>query len=447
MAKEISVKDIEKFSKAFNSDEKNIIYEDTIIKNGYGKSATNPTEKNKLANEAFSIDIDAGLPTDQQRSGRCWMFAATNVLRLEVMKNLNIQNMELSQAYLFFWDKLEKANFFLENVLKTLDEPLGSRLFDFLVRDPLGDGGQWTMICNLIKKYGVVPKQVYPETFASGMAMEMDKYLTLLLRSDACEIRDAAAKGTPVETLRGKKEAMLSDIYRILCFSLGEPPKTFDYEYTDKDKKYHCISGVTPKEFFEQCVKVNLDDYVSILNCPSPIRPLNKAITIDFLNNVEGGDPVVYLNLPMERFKELVISQLKDGQVVWFGSDVAQYMTRDEGIMAPEAFDIERLLGVKFALDKGERVDYGESMMTHAMVITGVNINEASGKVERWKIENSWGDKFGFKGWGIASDKWFDEFVFQAVINKKYLTPKELEILSSEPLHLQPWDPMGSLAK
>ncbi|MCD8209542.1 MAG: C1 family peptidase [Coprobacillus sp.] len=446
MTNEIQLKDIEKYSKAFHSEEKNTIYQDTVIKNGIGKSSVNPEARNKLYNDSFSINLDAGRITDQQRSGRCWMFAATNVLRLEVMKNLNIDNMELSQAYLFFWDKLEKSNFFLENVLRTLEEPLGSRLLDFLLTDPLGDGGQWTMICNLISKYGVVPKTVYPETASSAMSMEMDRYLTLLLRSDACEIRNSAAKGTPVETLRGRKDKMLCDVYRILCFCLGEPPKTFDYEYVDKEKKYHCISGTTPQQFFKDCVKVNLDDYVSILNCPSPLRPLNTAITVDFLNNVEGGNPVVYLNLPMKRLKELVLKQLKDGQVVWFGSDVSQYLTRDEGIMAPEAFDVDKLLGVKFNLNKGERVDYGESLMTHAMVITGVNINEKTKKVERWKIENSWGDKFGFQGFGVASDKWFDEFVFQAVINKKYLTEEELALLESEPLHLNPWDPMGSLA-
>ncbi len=445
MEKEITTKDIEGFSKAFNKQESNLLAEDTVIKNGVTNSATNQTEKKKFV-DAFSTEVEAGLITDQKRSGRCWMFAATNVMRVEVMKNLNIENMELSQAFTLFYDKLEKSNIFLENVFRTFDEPLGSRLLDFLLTDPVQDGGQWTMIVNIIKKYGICPKDAYPESFSSSNTTDLDKYLNLLLRGDAAKLRKEHEKGTKEAKLRKEKDTMMEEIYRVIAISLGEPPKTFDYEYVDKDKKYHRISEITPKEFFDKYVGLALDDYVSILNCPSPKRPLNHTITVSYLNNVEGGDKVLYLNLPIERVKELCVNQLKDGNVVWFGSDVGQFELQNEGILSPEAIDVDKLFNVEFALDKGERVDYGESLMTHAMVLTGVNINEKTGEIERWKVENSWGDKVGFKGYFIASDKWFTEFVFQAVINKKYLNEQELEILKEDPIVLEPWDPMGSLA-
>ncbi len=445
MTNELTVKDIEKFSKAFNKDKTNLLIQDTVMRNGIYTSSINSNELKKFGDK-FSINIESGLITDQKRSGRCWMFAATNVLRLEVMKNLEIENMELSQNFTLFYDKLEKANYFLENVIKTVDEPLGSRLFDYLMASPEGDGGQWTMIVNLIKKYGVCPKEAYPETFTSSMTMPLERYLTLVLRGDASKLRKAHEEGKTTEELEGLKEGMMSEVYHILALTLGEPPKTFDYEYTDKNKVFHKISDITPKQFFEQCVKVDLDDYVSILNCPSPKRPLNHTFTVDYLNNVEGGNRVIYLNLPIERLKELCLCQLKDGQVVWFGSDVSQFSLREEGTMAPEVIDADKLLGVEFCLDKGERVDYGESLMTHAMVLTGVDINEKTGLPEKWKVENSWGDKVGYKGYCVASDKWFNEFVFQAVINKKYLTAEELKLLEEEPIHLDPWDPMGSLA-
>ena len=440
----ISLEDIKRYGENFSADSANRIKQDAVVKNGINATALNRDEVKRFVN-AYSIDVPSGDITNQKRSGRCWMFAAMNVLRLEVMKHLNITNMELSQSYTLFWDKLEKSNFFLENILKTLNEPVGSRLLNHLLSSPIGDGGQWTMIVNLIHKYGVCPKDVYPESACSENTNEMDKYITLKLREDALILRTGNESGKTLEELRKIKDGMLNEIYRILCVCLGVPPEKFTWEYKDADDHYGVVRDITPLKFFEQYVGKKLDDYVSILNCPSPIRPLNRVFTVKYLNNVEGGDPVLYLNLPIERVKELCVNQLKDGEVVWFGSDVGQFSTRDTGFMAPEIFDVEDLFGVKFGMDKGQRVDYGESLMTHAMVITGVNLN-AQGNPDRWKVENSWGDAVGYKGYFAMSDKWFEEFTYQAVINKKYLTKKELAQLSETPIELEPWDPMGSLA-
>lgn len=444
MSNSITAADIERYQAAYDSDSNNEVKANAIIKNGITASALNQAELKKFVN-AYSINVESGDVCNQKRSGRCWMFAAMNVMRLEVMKKLNIKNMELSQNYTLFWDKIEKSNFFLENILKTLDEPVGSRLLDFLLSSPIGDGGQWTMIVNLVKKYGVCPKDVYPESACSSNTTDLDKYITLKLREDACTLRKAHEAGKSLEELRTIKDQMLSEIYRILCLCLGVPPKTFTWEYVDAKNEYHAIKDITPKAFFDEYVGMKLDDYVSILNCPSPKRPLNHLFTVKYLNNVEGGAPVLYLNLPIERVKELAVNQLKDNEVVWFGSDVAQFSTRDSGIMATEAFDVDKLLGVTFGMDKGERVDYGESLMTHAMVLTGVNLDE-NGKPTRWKVENSWGDVVGYKGYFAMSDKWFSEFTYQAVIEKKYLTAEELALLNEKPIELEPWDPMGSLA-
>lgn len=444
MKQEISLADIKKFSEAYGKSAQNHLAEDAVTHNGITAAALDQEQLKRFVN-AYSVDVEAGDITNQKRSGRCWMFAATNVMRIQVMHKLNLKNVELSQAYPLFWDKLEKANFFLENILKTLDEKLGSRIVDWLLSGPLNDGGQWSMLANIVKKYGAVPKDVYPETVASSNTGELDKFLTLKLREFACELRKGHEAGKSPDELRAGKTEMLATVYRILAIALGEPPVAFTWEYVDKDGKFGRIADITPKDFFAKYIGLDLDQYVSILNCPSPLRPLNHPFTVKFLNNVEGGDPVLYLNLPIERVKELAIAQLKDNEVVWFGSDVGQFSTRDTGVMAPEVFDVDKLLGTSFGLTKGERVDYGESLMTHAMVITGVNLDD-KGQPDRWKVENSWGDTVGAKGYFAMSDRWFSDFTYQAVINRKHLTDRELALLKEKPLELEPWDPMGSLA-
>ena len=443
MNKEITKELLNQFEERLDSDKKNNVLIAAVNANGINQSAMDYKTLRSLP-EHYSIELEAGKVCNQKQSGRCWMFAAYNVFRLEVMKKLNLENMELSQNYPLFYDKLEKSNFFLENILSTLDEELSSRLMAHLLKDPIGDGGQWNMFVGLTKKYGVCPKELMPETSCSSSTREMDRYITLKLRQGACALRKLHEEGKSIDELRKKKEDILSSIYQILVLSLGKPPVAFTYETIDKDKKFVRISDITPKEFFDRYVGIDLDDYVSVINAPTKDKPFYRSFTVSYLGNIVG-EKVRYVNLPIEELKELVVRQLSSGEVVWFGSDVGQFSNRTNGFLSRKNFDLENLFGTSFDMTKEERLDYGESLMTHAMVFTGVNIGK-DGKANRFKVENSWGDNVGYKGFYAMDEDWFDNFVYQAVINKKFLSPKQLQAYEEEPIVLSPWDPMGSLA-
>ena len=443
MNKEITKELLNQFEERLDSDKKNNVLIAAVNANGINQSAMDYKTLRSLP-EHYSIELEAGKVCNQKQSGRCWMFAAYNVFRLEVMKKLNLENMELSQNYPLFYDKLEKSNFFLENILSTLDEEISSRLMAHLLKDPIGDGGQWNMFVGLTKKYGVCPKELMPETSCSSSTREMDRYITLKLRQGACALRKLHEEGKSIDELRKKKEDILSSIYQILVLSLGKPPVAFTYETIDKDKKFVRVSDITPKEFFDRYVGIDLDDYVSVINAPTKDKPFYRSFTVSYLGNIVG-EKVRYVNLPIEELKELVVRQLSSGEVVWFGSDVGQFSNRTNGFLSRKNFDLENLFGTSFDMTKEERLDYGESLMTHAMVFTGVNIGK-DGKANRFKVENSWGDNVGYKGFYAMDEDWFDNFVYQAVINKKFLSPKQLQAYEEEPIVLSPWDPMGSLA-
>ena len=435
---------IEKFNNNFNADRTNLVSKNAVINNGIMQSAKSINSIIENTHE-FSIEVKTGKITNQKQSGRCWMFAALNVMRLEIMKTLNLETFELSQAYPFFFDKLEKTNHFLENIIETRDEDVDSREVAFLLKDPLGDGGQWDMFASLIDKYGVVPKTVMPESFSSSQSKVMDKLLTTKLREFAYQIRKAAKKNSTIEDLRNQKEEILNTIYRMLSISLGEPPKTFTFEVKNKDDKFIRETNISPKEFYDKYINMNMDDYISIINAPTDDKPFNNTFSVKFLGNVQGGRPVKYLNLPVEELKALAIKQLQNNEAVWFGSDVGQSSDKETGIMDLDIYDLNNLFNTEFNLTKGQRLEYGESLMTHAMVLTGVNLDE-NGKSNKWRVENSWGDAPGNNGYYVMSDKWFNEFTYQIVINKKYLSKAQLELLEKEPIILKPWDPMGSLA-
>ncbi|MFA6624465.1 MAG: C1 family peptidase [Bacilli bacterium] len=443
MATEITLNDLKSFEKDFDKSDKNLAIMDAVCTNGIVNCAISNEDSKKLTH-AFSTEVEGGNVTDQKRSGRCWMFAATNVMRFEVMKNLNLPNMELSQSYPLFYDKLEKANYFLEAILTTLDEKTSSRTIAFLLSSPMGDGGQWDMFADLIRKYGICPKSCMPETFSSSNTLSLDKYLTLKLREYAKTLRTQHEKGKKEEDLRPMKKKMLTTIYRMLVIALGKPPLKFTFETRDKKNNFVSIKDITPVDFYNTYVKLDLSDYVSVINAPTSDKPFNRSFTVNFLGNVKGGKPVRYLNLPIKELKMMAINQLKDGNAVWFGSDVGQYCDRLSGKMSKEIFNLENLFSTEFPLTKAERLDYGESLMTHAMTLTGVNL--VRGRPNRWKVENSWGPANGNNGFFVMDDKWFDEFTYQVVINKKYLTPEQLKAYESDPIVLEPWDPMGSLA-
>ncbi len=444
MSESITKELLEQFEKKCSADAACQVAKNAVTENGLKASAKNG-EAQRTTRQSFSVKLKQGAVTNQKSSGRCWMFAALNTFRFEIIKKLNLENFELSQSYLFFYDKLEKANFFLESILETLDEPTGGRLIAWLLSSPMNDGGQWDMLCGLVDKYGVVPKYAMPESKSSSASGEMDSVLTVKLREDACRLRSAYAAGAKREELAARKEEMLGEIYRILCICLGEPPKAFDFEVEDKDGKFIRECGLTPKAFYEKYVGLNLNDYISIINAPTVDKPYHRSYSVKFLGSVKEGRPVRYLNLEIEELKKAAIAQMKDGVPVWFGCDVGKCSTREGGVMDPKVFKLEELLGVKFGMDKAERLDYGESLMTHAMVFQGVNLDD-EGRPNRWRVENSWGEEAGEKGYYVMSDDWFDEYMYQIVVDKKYLSEELLAEYEAEPIMLEPWDPMGSLA-
>ena len=395
--------------------------------------------------QKFSVEVPTLEVTNQKSSGRCWLFAATNVLRERIAQARNLDNFELSQSYLAFWDKFERCNYFLESILETAALPTTDRTVMHILSTGVHDGGQWDMLCNLIEKYGVVPKTAYPESKASSGSREMDMTLTEKLREDACILRKLHKEGKGLDELRAHKTRMLGEIYRLLCICLGEPPKTFTFEYRDKDNNFHREEGLTPKSFFEKYVGVDLSDYVSLINAPTEDKPYGRSYTVQYLGNVKEGSAVRYLNLPIEELKKAAIAQMKDGQPVWFGCDVGKHSERDSGIMDLDIRGLEDLLDTRFTMTKAERLDYGQSLMTHAMVFQGVNLDE-NGKPNRWRVENSWGKEPGKDGYYLMTDRWFDEYMYQVVVNKKYLTAEQIAAYEAEPIALEPWDPMGSLA-
>lgn len=394
---------------------------------------------------AYSIDLTKDEVANQKQSGRCWMFAALNTFRHKLIADFKLENFELSQAHTFFWDKYEKSNWFLEQIIATADQELGSRKVKFLLDVPQQDGGQWDMVVALFEKYGVVPKSVYPESISSSNSRELNQYLNKLLRQDAQILRELIAAGADDSSVQAKKEELLQEIFNFLAVNLGLPPRRFDFAYRDKDDNYHKDSDITPQEFYQEYVGLKLDDYVSIINAPTADKPYGKSYTVELLGNVVGSRQVRYLNLDMKRFKELAIAQMKAGETVWFGSDVGQSSNRQSGVMAANLYDFATALDINLKQDKAGRLDYSESLMTHAMVLTGVDL-DAEGQPIKWKVENSWGEKVGQDGYFVATDSWMDEYTYQIVVRKELLTQEELAAYQAEPKVLAPWDPMGALA-
>lgn len=430
-------------------------FHESYVKSPLCRAMTNVLYKNSVKDVSFrpaslqntqyqySVDLPTLEVTDQMHSGRCWIFSALNLLREQVAKKCNLEKFELSQNFISFWDKFEKVNYFLESIISLADRPVDDRLLTYILSSGIEDGGQWDMLVNVVEKYGVVPKSAMEETHQSSDTSDMNHLMNAKLRQYAAKLRAAAKDGKDLQQM---KQEMLAEMYRFLCMCCGEPPKQFDFEYVDKDKKYHMVRGLTPKKFYEEYVGLNLwQDYISIINSPTQDKPFYQTYTVDYLGNVADGQPVHYLNLPMEEMEDLIVRQLKDGELVWFGSDVGHLGDRDKGLWCTECFDLDGTFGMDFSMTKAERLDCRESAMNHAMVITGVNLDE-KGKPTKWKIENSWSDKHGDKGYYQMSADWFDNFVYQAVVSKKYLSAKQKAALETKPVHLNPWDPMGTLA-
>ncbi len=435
----------DKLYAAYEANPKFAAMENAISHNGLLSSL----EKRSAAVEntpIFSLDLTKDKVSDQKASGRCWMFAALNTFRHKMIAGFQLEDFELSQAHTFFWDKYEKSNWFLEQVIATADQELTSRKVKFLLDTPQQDGGQWDMVVALFEKYGVVPKSVFPESISSSNSRELNQILNKLLRQDAQILRELVAEGANSAELQAKKEELLQEVFNFLAMNLGLPPRQFDFSYRDKDNHFHSESGLTPLTFYQKYVDLKLDDYVSIINAPTADKPYGRSYTVEMLGNVVGSKPVRYLNVEMDRLKELAITQMKAGETVWFGSDVGQSSNRKAGVMAEGMHDFTASMDIRLTQNKAGRLDYSESLMTHAMVLTGVDLDE-NGKAKKWKVENSWGEKVGNNGYFVASDAWMDEYTYQIVVRKEFLTAAELAAYEAEPLVLSPWDPMGALAK
>ena len=395
-------------------------------------------EQTEFTRDMFSINLKTLPVPDQKSSGRCWIFAGCNVIREAIAKKYNLEEFEISQNYVAFYDKLEKCNYLLESIILLKDREKDDRILDYLLSTGIQDGGQWDLFVNIVNKYGIVPKNAFPETYQSSNTYGIDNLLNKYIRKFAYEIRNEEMD------IQSRKEKCIKEIYSILCSCFGIPPKTFSFEYVDKDKNYHIVKDLTPMKFYQEIVEMDLNNYVSIINSPTSDKPFNNVYTVDYLGNVAEGNEVLYLNLPIERLKELAVNQLKDGESVWFGSDCGKDADGTDGVWDDSTFDIDTLFQIDSSMSKGAMLDTRESAMNHAMVITGVNLENEN--PTKWRIENSWGEKYGHKGYYVATDSWFSKYVYQVVINKKYLSEEEKNILNNERIRLKPWDPMGTLA-
>ncbi len=430
------------FRKNFLDDPKNRMARNALSRSKLQDVALNWDSFREI-NHSFSHVVKKELKvTNQKKSGRCWLFAATNILRLKVANHYKLEEFELSQSYLYFWDKFEKANFFLESVIETKDEAFDSRIVMHIFSKPLDDGGQWHMFVSIVEKYGIVPQSVYPDSSGCFDSTEISKTIVEKLREFGSILRESKLNAAQLNSL---KEKMMEEVYRMLSIHLGTPPTNFDWEFKNKEKKFTAFRDLTPKTFFKNHVKVNLNDYVCLVHSPRKTTPYYKTYTVDFLGNVVDGKEIFYVNVPIDVMKSACVKVLKEKEAIWFGCDVGKYLHQALGVMNEELFDYNLIYNTEFKMTKEERMNYGSSMMTHAMVFTGVNL--VDGKPNRWRVENSWGDTTGEKGYYIMSDAWFDEYMFEVAIEKKDLPKKVLDLLGKKPIHLAPWDPLGSLAR
>ena len=443
MSKGVTEAQIEEFRKSFDSDPSATVAQNAVSN---ADLSTLALRRDLVQNMdfSFSTKLDEWSATNQRRSGRCWLFATLNLFRVGAMKKMNVKNFEFSQAHIHFWDKLERANHFLEAILETSDRPVDDRTIHFLLSDPIGDGGQWNMATNLIRKHGLVPMSAYPESHSSSSTRSMNTVLKDILRTTASEIRGILDDGGSKNEARKHKEERMKEIWRVLCIHLGTPPEKFDWQWRDKDKEFHRKGTMTPLEFVDEYVEVDWEDYICIVN--DPRNEYYRTYTVDFLQNVAGGPPVVYLNVPSDEMKDITQRLLEDGIPVWMGCDVGKNMARKRGLWDADLYDLKGLYGIQFGMEKADRLRFGQTMMTHAMLFTGVDV--VDGKPRRWRVENSWGSEdSGEKGFYTMNDNWYDEHMFEIAAPKDYLTDEMKSGLEGDPIVLPAWDPMGSLAR
>jgi bleomycin hydrolase len=399
---------------------------------------------------SFKYRVDVSGITNQKSSGRCWMFTSLNILRPKVMEKYNIADFEFSTNYLYFYDLLEKANLFYEQIILTrklkMNEDVGSLLaqagknesgqtVSWLFKYPIGDGGVWNSFVNLANKYGVVPKVVMPETFHSENTTTLNKLLRRKLREDGLRLREANND----QSARVLKQDMLKDVYRILTLTLGQPPKDFQWRYTDKDNHLSETKTYTPIEFYKEAVGINLDNYIMLMNDPS--RAYYQLYEIAYDRNVMEGHNWKYINLPAQELKKIALESIKANEALYASCDVGKQLNNKEGLCATDNYQYGQLLGVNFNMNKTQRISTGESGSTHGMALIAVDADEEENTI-MWQFENSWGTESGHKGYLTFTDDWFSEYMFRIVPNKKFVSEDLLKLLNTEAIVLPPWDPM-----
>jgi len=442
MDRTLGPSDLELLRKDFSANPANRLAQNAVTRVTIDDVAINRDVINNT-DHSLSVLLDDWKVTDQQRSGRCWLFAGLNLLRVGAMKKMGLKEFEFSQNFTMFWDKIERANYFLEAIIETADRDVDDRTVAHLLGAVADDGGQWNMFVAIVNKHGLAPKAFMPETQSSGDTGRMNSALRGLLRQGAKSVRAAAAQG--VDAARAEKADILRVVYRVLCIHLGTPPEQFDWQWTDKDREFHRDGVLRPREFAAKYVELPVDDYVCLVHDPRPSSPVGRTFTVEYLGNVLGAPPVTYLNVDMALMKDIAAKAMQGGEPVWFGCDVGKMMSNDYGLWDAGLFDLPSVYGTEFTLDKADRLIYHETQMTHAMLFTGVDILD--GVTRKWRVENSWGATRGKDGFYTMNDSWFDEYVFEIAARRSALPDDLRGALDTNPIVLPAWDPMGALAR
>lgn len=448
----LTLEELSKIRKDFYAEPKNELAQNVCTRYDPFEVAIN-RRKTDTSLHVFNLKIETeGKPvTNQESSGRCWLFAALNVMRLPFMKKYGIEEFEFSQSYLFFWDKIERSHFWLNNIVETAKkgEKLDGRVVNFLLKDPVNDGGQWDMLVNLVNKYGLMPKKCFPESYSSRRSVRMNALLRTKLREFAKELREKVTSDASDDEIQNTISKQMIVVYNIVAICLGIPPEKFTYEYYNKDKAYQVMGPLTPQEFYARHVKplYDVDDKVCIVNDPRENNPYGHLYTLQYLGNMVGGRTTVYNNQPIEVLIKAVKDSIQGGEAVWFGCEVTKRFERKNGLEDLEAHDYRLVFNteIQIGMPKEDRLLYGDSCMTHAMVFTAVGLDE-QGNPLKFRVENSSSDKEYDKGYLLLTEPWFREFVFEVVVDKKYVSKEVLDVFKQELVELPAWDPMGTLA-
>ncbi|PZW00611.1 aminopeptidase C [Metamycoplasma auris] len=431
---------LNKFQEKYDSNLTNKVIESAILKVGLKQSSIN-NEIVRKHNFVFSNETKVGNITNQKQSGRCWIFAGLNSLRIKLIQDLNVENIELSQNYLHFYDKLEKANFYLDWIVNEgLELDSEDRLFRHFNDNPISDGGYWEFFVNLVKKYGIVPKDAMNESHSSESTNDMVNQINWRLKAYTARIRENFKLNKNKNEVLELKEKALEDVYNILLKTLGHPPKSFKFEYMNKDKKYVALETMTPNEFFDKYVGDFIENKIDLVADPRNKFPLNSIIKAPLANNMVGGIPLTMINVDIETLKKVMINQIKGGEGIWFGCDVSTFSNR-EGILDSNLYNFDLTLTKTPNFSKAEKFESRASVISHAMNMVGVNLDEKQNPIA-WKVENSWGADIGNKGFWSMSDQWFTDYNYMAIIDKKYLTAEILETFEKPITEISPFDPL-----